>query len=332
MSRRSSTRSCSPSPVTSQRRRRRPARSGRSSPPTRLSSVVLPAPERPRSATSSPARDVEVDAAHRVDRRRRPAGRSCAGRGPRPSAQRSSASVRRGRSGQISTWSSPSSSRTRCRSAERLDERRAAAAAGRPGPAPRTPRRPRCSPSVAARVRRTSRWRCGRRGSRPCGDLRRDTSGRGSPRRRSRRSSRLTVRSAPNTSCAVTLSSSPVGSSANSTSRLVGQRHRDRDPLLLAAGHLAGPPVGAVGDARPARAARSRARRARVRPVPARRIGSSTFSARVRYGTRLRAVCCHTNPTMRRRYEPPFAPDMVSRSWPATRRGRRSGRRARTGC
>ena len=45
---------------------------------------------------------------------------------------------------------------------------------------------------------------------------------------------------------AVSLSSSPVGSSASSTRGPVGERDRDRHALLLAAGHLVGPAVGAV--------------------------------------------------------------------------------------
>src|SRR5258708_13580368 len=59
-------------------------------------------------------------------------------------------------------------------------------------------------------------------------------------------SSLLAVCIAPNTSRAVALSSSPVGSSASSTRGLVGQRGGDRGALLLATGHLFGNPPGAV--------------------------------------------------------------------------------------
>ena len=54
--RRSSIRSCSDIAVTSRPSTRTWPLSGRSSPPTMLSSVVFPDPDRPRSATSCPAR------------------------------------------------------------------------------------------------------------------------------------------------------------------------------------------------------------------------------------------------------------------------------------
>ena len=62
-------------------------------------------------------------------------------------------------------------------------------------------------------------------------------------------SSRLRRRNRSNTSCAVAESSSPVGSSARITSGPVGQGDRDRDPLLLAAGHGVRSVVGPIGDA-----------------------------------------------------------------------------------
>ena len=101
--------------------------------------------------------------------------------------------------------------------------------------------------------------------------------------------------------------------------RLVGQRDADRDPLLLAAGHLGGHPVGAVCDAdqvqqlhRPgaplapgaARPAASAGRRSR--PLSGARTGfwrsAATGSRRPNAGTPSRS------------FEP-----IVSRSWPATR-------------
>ena len=76
-------------------------------------------------------------------------------------------------------------------------------------------------------------------------------------------SSWLTARSVANRS-PVALSSSPVGSSASSTGGLVGERDRDRDALLLAAGEALRPVVRAV--ASPTRSSSSRTRRARPRP------------------------------------------------------------------
>ena len=45
---------------------------------------------------------------------------------------------------------------------------------------------------------------------------------------------------------------------------------------------------------------------------------AATFSLAVRYGRRLREVCCHTNPTLRRRNATRSFSFIVSRSCPAT--------------
>ena len=113
-------------------------------------------------------------------------------------------------------------------------------------------------------------------------------------------SSLLAVCSAPNTDAAVALSSSPVGSSASST-----------DGELASATAIAtrccSPPDIWSGRrpaqcATPSRSSSSPARvRRAARPRPASRSGRSTFCAAVRYGSRLRAVCCQTNPTTDRR-------------------------------
>ena len=152
---------------------------GRSSPPSRLSSVVLPLPERPRTASSSPRGHGQVDPAERVDDA--VAGRRSRGRGPSrdhrvaasaagPPAGRSCVRPRRasvapprrraGRSGPAPAVR-PRGRGPRGRRLGRARRRRgrarggagrgppgraprrgpAAAAAARPGRAPRTPRR-----------------------------------------------------------------------------------------------------------------------------------------------------------------------------------------------
>ena len=44
----------------------------------------------------------------------------------------------------------------------------------------------------------------------------------------------------------------------------------------------------------------------------------ATFSAPVRYGSRLREVCCQTKPAVCRRYVVRSLASIASRSWPAT--------------
>ena len=62
--------------------------SGASSPPRRLSSVVLPLPDRPRTASSSPAGDLEVDPAEGVDHVAARGVVADQRRAPRPSVRR----------------------------------------------------------------------------------------------------------------------------------------------------------------------------------------------------------------------------------------------------
>ena len=79
--------------------------------------------------------------------------------------------------------------------------------------------------------------------------------------------------------------------------RLVGQDQPaladegpgDRDPLLLAAGHLVGEPVGERRRCRPRRAPRERPCGAPRAPAPSSSRGSATFSAAVSAGIRLKS-------------------------------------------
>ena len=99
---------------------------------------------------------------------------------------------------------------------------------------------------------------------------------------------------------------------------LVGERHGDRDALLLAAGE-ARPARCSPRSASPTRASRSLARAgAPAVRTPLSSIGSSTFWRALRYGSRFRAVCCQTKPTTRRRYSVRSRRPMSPRTWPAT--------------
>ena len=113
-------------------------------------------------------------------------------------------------------------------------------------------------------------------------------------------SSELAVCSAANTSRAVALSSSPVGSSASSTrgplASAVAIAVRCCSPPDIWAGvRPAQYPTPSMSSSSPARRARNR------RPTPANRMGRMTFCRAVRYESRLRAVCCHRKPTTARR-------------------------------
>ena len=113
-------------------------------------------------------------------------------------------------------------------------------------------------------------------------------------------SSLLAACSAPNTDAAVALSSSPVGSSASRTfgefASATAMATRCCSPPDIWSGRR---PVQCATSSRPS-SSPARARR-RERPVPASRSGSSMFCRAVRYGSRLRAVCCQMNPTTDRR-------------------------------
>ena len=127
-------------------------------------------------------------------------------------------------------------------------------------------------------------------------------------------------------------SSSPVGSSAKSTSgalaRATAMATRccwppdisRRQPVARRPRPRAG-----RGDRRPAAARRRRGDRATARAM-------ATFSAPVRYGSRLREVCCQTKPAVCRRYVVRSLA-VASRAGRGRRRwpSRRSARRARTG-
>ena len=77
------------------RRRRRGPDVGRSSPPSRLSSVVLPLPDRPRTATSSPGATARLIAPQGVDDGVARPGSRGRGRSPRRAAGRCRAARRR---------------------------------------------------------------------------------------------------------------------------------------------------------------------------------------------------------------------------------------------
>ena len=76
-------------------------------------------------------------------------------------------------------------------------------------------------------------------------------------------SSRFTASMASSTSTPVALSSAPVGSSQSSSSRLLGDRARDRDALLLAARELRGEVVEALAEPDQAQRVLGRHRRSR---------------------------------------------------------------------
>ena len=157
---------------------------------------------------------------------------------------------------------------------------RAAAAPGRPGRAPRTPPR-RCAASPrSSAARRGAASRVLVRPSRIATvrpDLRRTPPGRGSTTSTVTPSSVLAVCSAANTSAAVAVSSSPVGSSASSTrgsfASAVAIAVRCCSPPDMRSGTRS----AQCGDAERVRAARRPAARRSRRPVPLSRIGSSTF-------------------------------------------------------
>ena len=293
--RRSRIRSCSDMAVTSWSATRTLPLSGRSSPPTMLSSVVLPEPDRPRSATSWPASHGEGDAAQRVgggapaaegpgdplDRQHgggqggaRQVALTGTPRDPRgPAVRRVRAGPARRRYGRARPRAGPGRA---CRAAR---SSRAAAAAARPGRAPRTRRRAcaawlpstcRCvsvlvRPSLIAMTRRTTPDTAG-----SCVTISTVTP-----------SSALAFCSALNTSAAVTVSSSPVGSSASSTLGLL------TSATAMAARCCSPPDIWSglrfLQSPRPSSSSSSAAcvRRA-LAPPPARRIGSSTFCCAVR--------------------------------------------------
>ena len=113
-------------------------------------------------------------------------------------------------------------------------------------------------------------------------------------------SSVLAVRIAPNTWSALSLSSSPVGSSASSTAGWLASAMpiatRCCSPPDIWAGILS------AQYATPTRSSSSIARERRLpRRSPASRIGRATFSVAVRCEKRFLAVCCHRKPTTERR-------------------------------
>ncbi len=83
--------------------------------------------------------------------------------------------------------------------------------------------------------------------------------------------------------------------------RAVGQRGGDRGALLLAAGHLGRLAPGAVRHAQHVQQLAGRAGPAAAARTPANRMGMITFCSAVRYGSRLREVCCQRKPTVLRR-------------------------------
>ena len=97
--------------------------------------------------------------------------------------------------------------------------------------------------------------------------------------------------------------------------RIVRERTRDRDPLLLAARHVTRPVVQAVAEIDPLAAARSARALASLRGTPAARSGTITFSTAVSDGTRLNAW--NTTPTVLRRYSVSAAPLSPTTSVPA---------------
>ncbi len=213
--------------------------------------------------------------------------------------------------------------RCRCRplrpARSRCDRRPAPAGRAVPGPTPR--------PGIAAaagdrpgRARRI-RWRRGgaRRSSRPVRRARRRTSLLTRPSRIATvrltwsltsgswvtttivtPSSRFTSRSRSKISWAVAVSSSPVGSSARSTAGWFAS-------ATAIATRCCSPPDSRSGrwsarSANPTRRSNSRACPSRAsEATPLSTIGSITFSSADRYGSRLRPVCCQTNPITRRR-------------------------------
>ena len=88
-----------------------------------------------------------------------------------------------------------------------------------------------------------------------------------------------------------------AGLGVEGTGRLVGeheppladQRAGDRDPLLLAAGHLVGEAVGELGDADLARARRRASGGPCATRSPSSSSGRATFSAAVSAGIRLKS-------------------------------------------
>ena len=82
--------------------------------------------------------------------------------------------------------------------------------------------------------------------------------------------------------------------------RVVRERTRDRDALLLPARHVAGPVRHAVAEVDALPAVRSARARGRARDTPAARNGTITFSSAFSDGTRLNAW--NTTPTVERRY------------------------------
>ncbi len=291
----------------------RPA-SGRSSPPTQLSNVVFPEPERPVTATMLPA---------------------AATRSTPRSARTSSAPVRNERDNPSTTTiaSSVLTVLTLVTSVSRAGPRRSRRRVGR---ATRRCGRPRAragrvAPSAAQLVkscgscslptRSSTAYSCAMTCSSPCSDcsVRRSTSLDVRPSRMPMVRwtcsetlgswvtttpvtpiSLLAVCSAANTSAEVAVSSSPVGSSANRTSgslaRATAIATRCCSPPDIWAGRRSRQcPTPSTPSSSSTRCSRPcRGRRAKV-------TGISTFSAAVRYGNRLRAVCCQTNPTTLRR-------------------------------
>jgi hypothetical protein len=108
------------------------------------------------------------------------------------------------------------------------------------------------------------------------------------------------ARSAANTSSPLARSSSPVGSSANSTCGRLAS-------ATAMATRCCSPPESSPGlrralSAIPSASSISAALRARsLRRTPAKAMGSETFSVALRYGSRLREVCCQMKPTTLRR-------------------------------
>ena len=97
------------------------------------------------------------------------------------------------------------------------------------------------------------------------------------------------ARSSRRTSSPVSLSSAPVGSSASISRRVADERAGDRDPLLLAAGHLVGEAVGELADADLLERGQCGLRGAGARRTPSSSRGSATFSAAVSAGIRLKS-------------------------------------------
>ena len=294
---------------------------GRCSPTSVRASVVLPEPDSPTSATTSPARTARSTPSRaratrplRVDeldpdaRAPRGARRRAVVAGHRrvrladPDAGRRAGPPRRRRSARLGRQAAPSTARGQ-RGCER-----AAARAGRAGPAGRRAARPGANRAAGSPIRGNAAGqragvgvqrvgedllgRCPSSTTRPAyiTATRSQTSASTdrswliiiSPTPRSR-----TRSESRSSTCACTITSSAVvGSSATISCGSAGQRHRDHHPLLLAAGELVR--VGAArapGRARPARAAR--------RPAPSTRAAGSLGSCS-RIGS---AICAPTRCT-----------------------------------